>query len=170
MKRIIGALLTLACAGVLGCEERPEERVEGEWTEQMTEVARTTCPMFVEGVEVGYAETDGAVALTFTAEDPAEVSELRRRVREMGRMYATYPHHGRVHWREMVEHHRAMHGGRAPMPHGPMPSVDADVVDVEGGARLGLRPEDEGELDEIRAHALAHRERFREGHCRVARG
>jgi hypothetical protein len=60
-----------------------------------------------------------------------------------------------------------MHGEQA-MPHGPMPPVHARAETGEGGARLVLTPADGADLEEIREHAFAHHQRYREGQCWLA--
>jgi hypothetical protein len=121
------------------------------------------CPMAVKGTTVKTEDVDGGIALEFTT-STGDVADLRRRVRHMA---------------EMHEHHdqRMMSGrgsggcgcmmGGQGMTGGKMkmtPST-ASAEDIEGGARLVLRPKDPEQLEVLRGHVRLHSLHMAEGGC-----
>jgi hypothetical protein len=126
------------------------------------------CPMALPGAAVSVTDVDGGVALSFTT-TTGDLAELRRRVH---RMAAMHQHHqgrrmemGRAHGGK-----HSMRGGMMGKAHGRMPRSTATAEDIEGGARLLLRPVDPGQLDALRAHARAHADGMPRGQCAMAAG
>jgi hypothetical protein len=101
------------------------------------------CPMQVPGTTVTASDVEGGVALAFTTHG-GDVAELRERVQRM-----TETHH---------QHHSGGVMGMAP------PSTAASE-DIEGGARLVLKPQDPAQLEALREHARTHAARMAEGDC-----
>jgi hypothetical protein len=100
------------------------------------------CPVKVSGTKVMAADVEGGAALAFTTSS-GDVAELRQRVRGMAEM------HDRKH----------ATGGMM------MPASTASAEDVEGGARLVLRPKDPAQLEGLRKHARMHAEKMSSGEC-----
>lgn len=106
-----------------------------------------TCPLQVNGTTVTAADiTDGAT-LTFVSS--GDVAEVRRRVRQMAEMHNRHHAHG-----------GGMMGGTAAMP-----AMRAFVDEVDGGARLVLRPVDSSQTALIQAHARTCADRMSHGEC-----
>jgi hypothetical protein len=132
------------------------------------------CPMKVPGVAVSTSDTEGGVGIVFTTAT-GDVSDLRARVRKMAEMHA---------------HRGGMHGGGGMMKDGPdggtedhgmmrgcmmgkaggMHDATATVEDVEGGARLTLKPKDGAQLDALRAHVRNCQDRMQNGECPMMGG
>lgn len=129
---------------------------------------RAACPMVIEGADVTVSDTEGGVALTFTA-DEAELTDLRQRVRHLARMYEMHRGHGSMMWHHMGRH--GMGGGRhgmgmGHMPgHGPMPGASTRLTDIEGGVRLELTPTDPSQLEALREQVRWHQQRMHAGEC-----
>lgn len=117
------------------------------------------CPTLVAGTEVEVTRPSEAVAIRFTTAT-GDVSELRARVRHLG---ATYER-GSGHFTHLDGH---LNNPRSEPSHivQPMPSVASTVDDIDGGARLLLRPVDPEELDALRQHVRMHQELMQTGHC-----
>jgi hypothetical protein len=102
------------------------------------------CPMNVPGTAATVTDVEGAVAISFTTRT-GDVAELRRRVRHMAEMHAQ--HQGcEMHQMKMV------------------PST-ATVVDIDGGARMVLVPNDPAQLAALRQHARDHATMMASGRC-----
>ena len=101
------------------------------------------CPMQIPATTVTSSNVEGGVALAFTTHG-GDVAELRARVQRM-----TETHH---------QHHSGSVMGMAP------PST-ASSEDIEGGARLVLKPQDPAQLEALREHARTHAARMAEGDC-----
>lgn len=102
---------------------------------------RDMCPMQVPGTTVASEDVDGGVALAFTTSS-GDVSELQRRVTHMAEM------------------HNQRHAAG-----GMMPAATASAENVDGGARIVLRPSDPAQLDALREHARTHAEQMSHGAC-----
>jgi hypothetical protein len=120
------------------------------------------CPMAISGAEVEVGDTDGGVALTFTA-GAGDVDELQRRVETMARHYEMRPRHRHMMWWRMGPD-RGMGAGRGAGP-GPMPIVKAIVEKTERGARLLLTPTDPSQLEALREHTRRQQQRMQAGEC-----
>jgi hypothetical protein len=118
------------------------------------------CPMDVPGAAVTPTDVNGGVALVFTT-GAGDVAELRQRVRSMAEM------HNRHHAGGMMMGGRGAGGGRGGMMGGGMrmPAASASVEDVEGGARLVLRPRDPAQLGALREHVRMQAGRMAHGEC-----
>jgi len=117
------------------------------------------CPMKVAGTAVTPADVEGGVALAFTTKS-GDVTELRQRVRRMAEMHNNHHATGGMMG--------GMHdGGSGMMKDGGMmmPAATAAVEDVEGGARLVLRPTDPAQLEALREHARTRAGRMASGEC-----
>jgi hypothetical protein len=111
------------------------------------------CPMQVTGTTVRQAEVEGGVALEFTS-SAGDVAELRQRVRRMAEMHNQHGSGmtmgdgggGAQHEGEPGAgpgHGGSGHGGMMMMGGGMMmPPATASVEDIDGGARIILRPKD----------------------------
>ena len=124
------------------------------------------CPMKVPGATASVTDVDGGVALSFTT-TAGDLAELRRRVH---RMAARHQHRqgGKMQMGRSGGGMHAMRGGMMGTAHGRMPTSTATVEDIEGGARLLLRPVDPGQLEALRAHARAHGDGMPRGECPMA--
>lgn len=101
------------------------------------------CPMQIAGTTVTSSDVQGGVALAFTTQ-AGDVTELRERVQRM-----TETHH---------QHHSGGVMGMAP-PSSAVPD------NIEGGARLIIRPHDPAQLGLLREHARTHAARMSRGDC-----
>lgn len=137
------------------------------------------CPMQVPTTTVKSADVDSGVALAFTT-STGDVAELRQRVRRMAEMHNHQHDNGgmmmRGHGPDVVAEHAHGSGagpgdaadGRSGMMMGGgmmMPAATASVEDIEGGARLVLRPKEAGKLEALREHARMRAERMANGEC-----
>jgi hypothetical protein len=138
------------------------------------------CPMQVPGTTVTSADLEDGVALVF-ATSTGDVAELRRRVQRMAEMHNRYHAAG-----EMMMGDQGPGGAGAEKEHGAgaapghegrdrggmmmgggmmMPAATAAVEDIEGGARLVLRPKDPAQLEALREHARMMAGRMARGEC-----
>ena len=134
------------------------------------------CPMAVESVSTEVVDTDGGVALAFTTSE-GDVNDLRRRVRETAQMYREQPLHRGWRWQHMegrgrgagpMAGQRSARGvgpGRGGL--GPMPPADVTVEDVDQGARVIFTPKDATQLQALRDHLRAHRDRMMSNECPI---
>lgn len=136
------------------------------------------CPMRVPGTGVVPADVDGGIGLSFTT-STGDVVELRQRVRRMAEMHNQRGGHmmmgGHGEAEGGAEHqHGAQAGathegaGRGGMMMGAgmmMPPATASVEDVEGGARVILRPKDPAELAALQEHVRMKAQRMAGGEC-----
>lgn len=128
------------------------------------------CPMMVPGTRVTSEDIEGGTAMVFTTTS-GDVADLRARARRMAEMHNQMGQHmmgpgmhGGMHGGE------GMHGGGEGMQSGMMMvASDATVVDIEGGARMELRPRDPAQLDELRAQTRKHSQRMASGQCPMMR-
>lgn len=129
---------------------------------------RADCPLDVEGADVGVVDTDGGVALLFSA-DPDHVADTRARVRKMARRYEGHQDRRGSMTGPATRKHMAL-GARRGMRHmagsgGPMTVASSEVTDTDDGARLELRPTDQGQLAALRHQVRVHQQRMLDGEC-----
>lgn len=165
------ALTGAACASTNGArsETTASANAAPAHQRQMGMMAEM-CPMQVPGTTATAADVEGGVAISFTT--TRNVNDVRQRVRRMAEM-----HNRRNADGMMMEHPRPdaeagghkhegpsggmMSGGGMMM----MPAATATVGDIEGGARLVLRPKDPAQLGALREHARMHTARMAGGEC-----
>ncbi|MBS2028142.1 MAG: hypothetical protein JST54_09585 [Deltaproteobacteria bacterium] len=137
-------------------------------TEKMAEM----CPMAVSGTTVQATDVAGGVALDFKT-TTGDVADLRNRVRQMAEM------HNHMHGQDgMMGGSSAPAAGQGPggqaKPMGDekmaaemkvMHAATASVEDIEGGARLTLKPKDPAQLQSLQAHAKEHAARMNREGC-----
>lgn len=159
--RRISALAALVVAGVslsVGCEDKPTPAppAAASSAKPAASVAAppssaamgkmANCPNLVEGSDTAIADVDGGVALTVTAKDEAGTKEIRARAK----------HLAEVSKEEVpsVKHNGGGHGGGQ---FGRCPVVARNTVvtvdEVEGGAKLTVKPKDATEVDWVRREA-----------------
>jgi hypothetical protein len=145
------------------------------------------CPMKVPGVTVSTSDVEGGVSVVFTT-STGDVGDLRARVRRMAEMHGRHGggmHEGGGHMNHGPDA-GAGHGMMRDKPDGGagehgmmegcmmakrgMHAASATVEDVEGGARLTLKPKDAAGLDSLRAHVQQCRERMQSGECPLMGG
>ena len=101
-----------------------------------------SCPNLVEGSATAIKEVDGGVELAITAKDEAGTSEIRARARRLADVSRDEV--------PSAKHHGGGQFGRCPV-------VARNTVvtseDVEGGARVTVKPRDPGEVDWVRREA-----------------
>jgi len=133
------------------------------------------CPMQVPGTTVTATDIEGGVGLAFTTKS-GSVEEVRQRVQQMAETHNN-KHSGGM----MAEHgapasasdddhqHGAGHGshGQDGMMMGDkmMPPATALVEDIEGGARLNLRPNDPAQLAALQEHVRMKAQQMTSGEC-----
>ena len=137
------------------------------------------CPMQVRGTTVAATEVDGGIGLSFTT-TTGDVAELRQRVRRIAEMHnqpgghRMMGSHGTAAPGAGPEHRHgapgAGHegGGRGGMMMGGgmmMPAATALAEDIDGGARLVLRPKDPAQLGALREHVRMKAQRMAAGEC-----
>lgn len=133
-----------------------------------------TCPMKVPGTTVTSMDVEGGVALTFITKT-GDVAELRQRVQRVAEMHNNNDTSGEMKMggqgRDGADTKRG-HGagaarGREGGDHGGMmmPAVTASVENVNGGARLVLRPKNSAQLEALRSHARMRADRMTQGEC-----
>lgn len=105
------------------------------------------CPMQVSGTTVASTDVEGGTGLAFTTAS-GDVGDLRRRVRQMAGMHNS-------------QHTGGMMKGRGMK----MPAATASVDDIDGGARLILRPHDPAQLAALQEHARMKAQRMAGGEC-----
>jgi len=120
------------------------------------------CPMSVPGTTVQAVEAEGGAALAFTTQKSDQVGELRSRLQRM----ATMHNGGHMMSAGMMTHGGGTNGGMM-MGAGMagMPVSTATAEDIDGGARLVLKPKDPAELEVLRAHVKEHAEQMQQGAC-----
>lgn len=152
---MVVAVLLGGCASTSGARSEPTTDSTAAPANQSgmnMKMMAEKCPMKVPGTTVAAADAEGGVTLAFIT-STGDVAELRQRVRGMA---------------EMHNHHHAtggmMKGG---MMKGDMmiPAATASVEDIEGGARLILRPKDQAQLEVLREHARKHAGQMTTGEC-----
>ncbi len=140
-----------------------------------------TCPMQVPGTTVAATEIEGGIGLTFTTK-AGSVAELRQRVRRMAEMHSNQRsggmmmgEHGATASGSGGEHQHGADSGAGHVGGGPdgmmmgggmmMPAATASVEDIEGGARLILRPNDPAHLATLQEHVRMKAQRMAGGEC-----
>lgn len=186
-KAIIGMAIMGMAALLAGCDSKSSTQSEPTAIatavlaqEHGMAMMEGKCPMQVPTTTVKSADVDGGVALAF-ATRTGDVAELRQRVRRMAEMHNhQHPDGGMMmggHGPDVAaaEHARgsgagpghAADGHRGMMMGGGMmmPAATASVEDIDGGARLVLRPKEAGKLEALREHARLRAERMANGEC-----
>ncbi len=123
------------------------------------------CPMKVSGTTVAATDVDGGIALTFTTKGES-VAEVRQRVRRMAEMHNNAGSGEHQHVAGAGAGH--VGGGQGGMMMGGgmmMPAATASVEDLEGGARLILRPNDPAHLATLQEHVRMKAKRMAHGEC-----
>jgi hypothetical protein len=115
------------------------------------------CPVSVPGVRTEIADVEGGVQLTLRASAPDAIAELRARA------------HRLAAGRDKGQHGGGRGGGF--MRHCPIVVKDARVAveDIDGGARITVRPEEAAKLAELRATSRERLERAPLERARVVR-
>jgi hypothetical protein len=154
---IAGVVVLLAgCAAGSGARSgsttstaTPPAREQGMASQRMGMMG-DMCPMHVQGTTVTMAEVEGGVALEFKTA-ASNVTDLRERVRRMADMHNQCC--GVMTSEGMM-----------------MPAASASVEEIEGGARLVLRPKDAARLATLREHVRMHAGRMASGDCPMMPG
>lgn len=169
MRRIsaLAALAALAVAGLsLGCKDKtppPSPAVAASETaanaappanaaaptpsgSAATPGRMANCPTLVEGGATAIKDIAGGVELTVTAKEEAATKEIRTRARHLAELSTEEAPQGR--------HNGSGHGGGR---FGRCPVITRNTVvtteDVEGGARITVKPRDVAEIDSVRREA-----------------
>jgi TusA-related sulfurtransferase len=104
------------------------------------------CPNLVEGAATAIASVEGGVELVVTAKDEAATKEIRARARHLADASKDEA--------PSVRHDGSHHGGGQ---FGRCPVVARNTIvttdDVEGGAKLTVKPKDPAEIDWVRREA-----------------
>ena len=104
----------------------------------------TTCPEVMQGVKVSAEAVKKGVALEFTTPRQERVKELRYQLRELGRSLEEESKAG-----PGVE--RAPQGAEEqPTPEAAVPPLDIAVEDIDSGARVIVRAERSGDVQQLR--------------------
>ena len=165
--RRISALVALVAAGLslsLGCKETPaptpapapEAAANASPTASVASPPppagaastgkMTNCPNLVEGSATAIKDVEGGVELTVTAKDEAATKDIRARARHLADVSKQEA--------PATRHNGSGHGGGKS---GRCPVVARNTVvtadDVEGGAKLTVKPKDPAELDWLRREA-----------------
>lgn len=129
-----------------------------------------TCPMQVAGTTVTSKDIEGGVAIVFTTSAGNTVA-LRERVQRMAERHNhKYAGGGMM----MADHapgnamkmgHRGLGSGMMKGGGMRMPAATAAVEDIDGGARLVLRPKAPTQLEALREHARMRADRLARGDC-----
>lgn len=128
----------------------PEESKTQQWSEELLTEVRQSCPMVVEGARVEVSDTESGVALLFTTET-GDIDDLRQRVQRMASKYQAQDGRPGFRWK-----------------HGPIPSLNAAVVDIHQGVQLTLTPKKASGLEQLREHVREHQSRMEAGECWTA--
>ena len=139
------------------------------------------CPMQVSGTTVAATDIEGGIGLAFTTKG-GNVAELRQRVGRMAEMHNNPRHGGMM----MGEHGAPASGDGGEHQHGAdsgaghagggqggmmmdggmmMPAATASVEDIEGGARLNLKPNDPAQLATLQDHVRMKANHMAGGEC-----
>ncbi|MEP7123177.1 MAG: hypothetical protein ABJE95_19775 [Byssovorax sp.] len=166
--RRISALAALVVTGIslsLGCESKPapppaassEAASSAAPSASVAVIAPSAsaavpmgkmanCPSIVEGAATAIKEVPGGVELTITAKDEAATKEIRARSAHLAEMSKEEV--------PSVKHNGSGHGGGQ---FGRCPVVARNTLvtseDVEGGARVTVKPKDPAEIDWVRREA-----------------
>ncbi len=140
------------------------------------------CPMQVSGTTVAATDLEGGIGLAFATKG-GNVAELRQRVGRMAEMHNNprsggmmMGEHGAPASGDGGEHQHGadpgaghVGGGRGGMMMGDggmmMPAATASMEDIEGGARLILRPNDPAQLAALQEHVRMKAQRMAGGEC-----
>ena len=166
-------------AGPTGTQSAQDETAIPTTTDDAGETMdlfRPGCPMTLPGAEVAVSNTEGGVALTFTA-DNGMVADLRTRVGHLTRMYGMHNGTAGMMWNHMggkgMGHKGGGMGGEG-LDHmnrrSPMPAVTGTMTVMNLGARIVLRPNDASKLEALREHVRWHQQRMHYGECWILQG
>jgi hypothetical protein len=111
----------------------------------------SACPLGVPGAHVAADDTDSGIALTFTA-TAERLSDLRERAGYAAAMHGPGEHMGKGH------EGRHGNGGEHGLKAMHLPPAYAVEEDIDGGARIVLRPADPNDLSLLRAKVRARAE------------
>lgn len=156
------ALVAVLCLVVSGCVSSIEQRSTGRGGilsvggadrddsvvdpngESEDEVM---CVMEVPGTGISVIDIEGGVAVEFDTVARGSVGDLRRAVRRLGTSLASgeHPDHSGHHSLRALALARQLHASS-----GPLPAMLTSVSDVQGGARLEVRPADAAQRDLLR--------------------
>ena len=95
------------------------------------------CPLLQAGASVIATDTEGGVALAVTAPESQRLAV-------------------RQYLRQMATHHEQTRVGGRPEHHENLPPHSAAAVDTEQGAELVFRPDEPGQLSELRKQVQIH--------------
>jgi hypothetical protein len=145
----VGVTALAGCASTSGARSEPTTSTAlASAHEEGVSTMGGMCPAQVPGTTVTPVDVEGGVALAFTT-STGGVAELRQRVHRMAEM-----------------HDRQAGGPGVRMDHGmTMPAATASAEDIEGGARLVLKPKDPSQLEALRQHAQMHARMMARGEC-----
>lgn len=138
--------LVLCAAFVAGCTASEPAPRNPEGTTILQAQADAHCPLGVPSARVEVADTPGGVSMTFTA-SPDRIAELRARASDAAAMHGPGQRLGRGH--DGKHGSGGEHGLQAMQ----LPPSHAGAEDIEGGARLNLRPVDPSDLGALRLKA-----------------
>lgn len=131
----------------VGDQQRPTTAMPGR--HRMGAQLEAMCPMYAQGTEMTMEDVEGGFAMTFV--NPQNVDDVRQRAKAM------------------VEHHEQMQSTRpaegARRRGSMMPAFTATVEDVEGGARVIMKPKDSATLESLRTHMRQQREKMADQPC-----
>jgi hypothetical protein len=163
--RVLVLLVVAACAGQAKQEteakpaQAPAQPTTGRASRPMP-MSMSMCPAMVPGVSISAEDAPMGATVTFTA-PPAQVEDLRARVRRMAEMHE---HMAGMRERQPVggREHRGPMGGTMMTP---LPPADVSVEEIEGGSRIVLAARDPADVEALRAGVRRHVERMRDGGC-----
>ena len=170
--RLVGLAVAAGCASTSGERPAPAESAATAPAHEHGMGAMAMCPMQVPGTTATTADVEGGVALSFTTS--TDVADGRQRVRRMAEMHNQHHSGGMMMGPQGAgsapgehEHERGACCGGERVSGGMMmvPAATASVEDVQGGARLVLRPRDPAQLEALREHVRMHAARMAQGEC-----
>lgn len=143
MRAIAVMIPTLLVA--LGCgasSEGPERSSEAYLYSQTPTGPAASCPMAIVGTDLEVINMDDGVAFKFITRDDSDVVDLRNRTRNLA-----------------MTHYRAVSGKPGNM------SYDVAVFDIEGGARIELRAQNQNQVASLQQQALTDSRTMHTGRC-----
>jgi hypothetical protein len=150
---MVVAVLLGGCASTSGARNEPTTSSTAAPDNQPgMKMMAEKCPMKVSGTTVTATDVEGGVKLAFIT-STGDVAELRQRVRGMAQMHNDHHAAGGMMKSGMMKSDMMM------------PAATASAEDIEGGARLVLRPKDQSQLEALREHAHKHAGQMTAGEC-----